>query len=84
MNQESKRHSLKTLPVHFNDIMSGIKTAEIRLNDRRFSVGDTLILREWKERYTGRLTPVKVTHILDDSQKGIDSGYVMLSFGRIK
>lgn len=41
------KHELKTLTQFFPFVKSGAKTFEIRLNDRNFQVGDTLLLREW-------------------------------------
>lgn len=40
-------HDLKTAPEHFEAVWSGAKTAELRKDDRGFSVGDVLRLREW-------------------------------------
>jgi hypothetical protein len=50
------RHSLKSLPEFFEDVLNGTKTFEIRLNDRGYQEGDVLWLREWSEAtgYTGR------------------------------
>lgn len=42
-----KTHELKILPQYFKAVQNGSKTFELRKNDRRFKVGDTLILREW-------------------------------------
>jgi hypothetical protein len=42
-----KKHDLKTWPEHFKYIKTGIKTFEIRENDRGFEVGDILNLREF-------------------------------------
>ncbi|KND47378.1 MAG: hypothetical protein AB199_03040 [Parcubacteria bacterium C7867-004] len=47
----------KILPEYFEEILSGRKTYELRLNDFDIHEGDTLLLKEWsKERkeYTGR------------------------------
>ncbi len=47
-------HELKILPEWFEDVTQQKKTFEIRKNDRNYSVGDTLVLREWyKGKYTG-------------------------------
>jgi ASC-1-like (ASCH) protein len=72
------KHYLKTLTEYFNAVESGIKTFEVRRNDRGFKVGDTLILQDWDgwER-TGRELIKKVTYVLDDSQYCKD-GYVVL------
>jgi len=43
MNQT---HRLKTDPKQFDDVAAGIKTFEIRRNDRNFEQGDRLILEE--------------------------------------
>lgn len=42
-----KEHQLRTWPVLFQPIITGQKTFEYRLDDRHFSVGDTLWLREY-------------------------------------
>ena len=35
-----KVHNLKIKPQYFKDVVSGIKTFEVRKNDRNFKVGD--------------------------------------------
>lgn len=40
-------HSLKTWPEYFQPSVSGIKTFELRDDDRNFQTGDTLILKEY-------------------------------------
>jgi hypothetical protein len=40
-------HHLKTWPVQFQAIKRGDKGFELRVNDRDFREGDTLILLEW-------------------------------------
>lgn len=65
-------HDLKILPEYFNAVNSGIKTFEIRKNDRKFQIGDTLILREIfnnSKEYTGRMLRKEVTYITDYEQK---------------
>ncbi len=47
----------KILPEYFEEVLTGRKTYELRLNDFDIQEGDTLLLKEWsKERkeYTGR------------------------------
>lgn len=73
-------HQLKILPEHFIPVLSGLKTAELRKNDRDFHTGDKLILLEWDGEYTGASATRYVTHVAD-----VDSylpGYVLLSMVR--
>lgn len=66
-------HDLKCWPQYFQGLLDGVKTFEIReRRDRDFSVGDTLLLREWDpttERYTGRRCERLVGYITDFGQK---------------
>ncbi|MGP6378218.1 DUF3850 domain-containing protein [Yersinia bercovieri] len=73
-------HALKIIPEHFDAVFIGYKKAELRLNDRNFSVGDCLILNEWKLNagYSGRSFVVEVTHVTP-CDFAIPN-YVMLSF----
>lgn len=68
-------HTLKIWPAHhFEAVVSGRKTVELRKNDRDYQVGDTLILQEWSPLqenqggYTGRQVSVTVTHKISDEQ----------------
>lgn len=73
------RHELKTWLEFYQPIEDGIKTFEIRKNDRDFRVGDSLILLEWNpygENYTGRGTIRYITYITDWEQK---PGFVVMS-----
>ena len=38
-------HKLKILQEHYNNVRSGTKTFEIRVNDRAFQKGDTVCLQ---------------------------------------
>ncbi len=63
------RHELKCWPQYFADIRSGRKSFEVRRDDRPFSAGDVLVLREWDPKstqYTGRQVHRKVTYVLRD------------------
>lgn len=75
-------HILKTWPDYFQKILEGRKTAEWRKNDRDFCFGDYLILQEYKpkeELYTGRVSLVRVTDIVQTESFGMPHGYCMMS-----
>ena len=73
-------HQLKIFPDHFNDVISGRKTFEVRRNDRDFHVGDLLALNEYDAvfGYTGRSCLVRTDYILKD-ERYCKPGYVILS-----
>lgn len=74
-------HELKAWPEHYAAIERGAKTCELRLNDRPYAVGDTLLLREFEPlnaSYTGASLRVRVTHILNGGV-WLAPGYVALS-----
>lgn len=74
-------HFLKIWPEHYQAVISGMKKAELRKNDRNYSVGDSLILKEYRpkaRKFTGLEAHVLVTHVADVGEWLPD--YVMLSF----
>lgn len=71
-------HHLKTWPSFYSEIASGIKTFEIRNNDRNYQVGDRLVLNEWNpetKQYTDRAVVRDITYITDWQQQ---SGNVVI------
>lgn len=73
-------HRLKVSPCYFKSLVSGDKTFEIRLDDRGYQVGDTVILCEYDQNnYTGRELKGIITYILDSSFCGLSDGYVAFS-----
>jgi len=74
-------HDLKILPEYFEPIAEGVKTFEVRKNDRGFAVGDRLNLRQWRPEpfndYIGGEIEAVVTYILDNEQY-LQPGYVVL------
>lgn len=73
------RHHLKTQEPYWSQVLEGVKTFEVRRNDRDFRVGDTLDLHRWiGERDTGMSTEVVVTYVLDKEEFGLQPGYVVL------
>lgn len=56
----------KIWPGYYEDLISGKKKFELRLNDFEIKEGDTLILEEWNpetKEYTGRRLEKKVTYV---------------------
>jgi hypothetical protein len=88
----SKTHELKSWPDYFEPISNGQKTFELRKNDRRFAVGDVLVLREYDDRqgaYTGRELRRRIVYMLDGIGPGAISpllglarGYAILGLGK--
>lgn len=61
-------HDLKVWPQFFDAVADGVKTFEVRRNDRGFERDDVLVLREWDpatKEYTGQERRALVTYIAD-------------------
>lgn len=82
-----QEHELKCWPEFYREIESGLKTFEIRKDDRNFHYGDVLWLREWRRvrivdgtgegEYTGREMRRSVTFVL--SGFGLQPGFVCMA-----
>lgn len=77
-------HELKTWPPYFDAIDSGVKTFDVRYDDRGFRVGDRLRFREWRQAeqtYTGWVVERSVSYVLRDAEIfGVRPGFVVLGF----
>ena len=75
-------HNLKIANEYFEAVNEGLKTFEIRNNDRNFKVEDIVNLEEIDENkeYTGWKVTGKITYITNYAQM---SGYVVFSFVKI-
>ncbi len=88
------KHVVKSWSMFYRDIEKGIRTADIRLNDRRYAIGDTMELNEFdpvKFEYTGNKMEVEITYIQTNksnpcaiSQFALNDAYVVLSIKQIK
>lgn len=92
------KHILKLNERYFDAVANGIKTFEIRKNDRDYKVGDTLVLLKVNDgdkflTYADHNLginlnyeiKVAVTYILThDEFDGISEGYVALGIRRVK
>ena len=78
-------HELKIYPQYFEDVISGKKKFEIRKNDRKYRVGDILIVKEWDNiKYSGREARAEVIYLIDDKFVGIQPGYVVMGISLIR
>lgn len=75
-----QHHYLKTETEYYQAIEKGLKTFELRQNDRNFQIGDMLYLQETVNGvYTGRELPQKeVVYILEGGKYGLQEGYVIM------
>lgn len=77
-------HSLKIAPGHYASVIAGEKKAELRLNDRNFKSGDFILLREWRDEFTGKVSLAKVTHLLPVGNFIVaGSNWVMMSISLV-
>ena len=72
-------HQIRLAKSYFDDVASGIKTFELRKNDRGYKKGDILEMMEFADgKNTGRMVKVLVTYILED-YTGIEDGYCIMA-----
>lgn len=75
-----KMHIFKCDPAPFEQMWCGIKTAELRLNDRDYQQGDSVLVREHfrkDDKYTGRTIQANITYVTD-YPNSLKPGHVML------
>lgn len=88
-------HYLKCWPEFFVHVMSGVKTFEIRRNDRNYQVGDELVLREWEpttEQFSGRMVRRNVTFVMHGMgnvgvigpARGLSTGFVVMALSELE
>ena len=74
-----KVHQIRLAKPYFDDVANGIKTFELRKNDRGYKKGDILEMMEFADgKNTGRMVKVLVTYILED-YTGIEDGYCIMA-----
>lgn len=88
-NTQAQIHTVKSWSMFYCDIIAGTRTSDIRLNDRRYAVGDFMLLREFdpvKQLYTGRSETVLITYLQNSksnpcaiSNLALSDDYVVLS-----
>jgi len=88
-----KQHRIKTWRKFFDYIWKGEKTFELRYNDRKYAVGDILLLEEYNphtHRFTGRWIEAYVTYLtagfaaqevnVGDDLNALGKGWVCMAF----
>lgn len=78
-----REHELKIRQTPLADLLSGLKTGEIRdCSDREFAVGDTVLLREIDDSrdYTGTVLRRTITHV--QKHYGLPDHLCVLSYGQ--
>lgn len=74
-----KVHQIRLAKSYFDDVANGIKTFELRKNDRGYKKGDILEMMEFADgKNTGRMVRVLVTYIPED-YTGIEDGYCIMA-----
>ena len=81
-------HELKLWPLYFDDVLTGRKPFEVRIDDRkpRYSVGSVLMFREYKfteQLYTGREFRKVITYVLPGGTMGLAPEYCVLGLADI-
>lgn len=80
-----KMHELKIEQTYFDATKRGDHKVQIRKNDRDFTIGDMLYLREWQPligAYTDRSMSAFITFVAHDSN--LPNDYVALSIRIVK
>lgn len=73
-----KTHHLKISNEYFDAVERRIKNAEVRYNDRDYSVGDWLVLNEWDGKdYTKRWVVRQITYIAKLDKIGLGNWVLM-------
>lgn len=64
----SNIHCVKCWPKYFAALQSGVKTFDVRYNDRNYQVGDVLVSREFDPEtraYTGEMCAHRIMYVLN-------------------
>ncbi|QYC51754.1 putative activating signal cointegrator protein [Proteus phage vB_PmiS_PM-CJR] len=81
-----KMHRIKIYPLYFRQVCSGMKKAELRINDRNYQIGELVIMKEYDpdtKSYTGNFVTVEITMVNDVSDFTNIANQVMFSFDKL-
>jgi len=78
----TKRHEIKIRPEYYKSVIAGMKTFELRENDRQYEVGDEVKLMEWDEEgFTGRYHTITITYVLQNvPEYGLADGFCIFGW----
>ena len=78
----TKRHEINLEPKYYAAVIAGMKTFELRENDRDYQVGDEVKLMEWDEDgFTGRYYTITITYVLQDvPEYGLADGFCIFGW----
>jgi len=75
---ERKIHEVKLATLFWDDVVSGVKSFELRKNDRGYKQGDGLKMQEYAGgNYTGRYILADIVYMLEE-YTGLQEGYCIL------
>jgi hypothetical protein len=80
-----KTHVLKCWPPYFDSVKSGLKTFEVRKDDRGFRQNDELLLKEFLPS-TGMYSGAECLAMIDgvwEGLPGVEPGYVVMAIHTI-
>lgn len=84
-----KVHRLKTWSTPFEDVKSGMKTFEIRKNDRDYRIGDVLVLDLYNNllrEYDEHTSPLvcEVQYVMRGGRFGVAEDYVVMAIAPVE
>jgi hypothetical protein len=74
-------HHVKSWPRFYQPIAEGVKTFDIRKDDRGYAVGDDIVMEEFRPgvgEYTGEKLTRRIVYILRDFEGGLMPDYCIL------
>lgn len=75
---KERTHYIRLAATYYDDVKAGVKTFELRKNDRDYRTGDILEMNEFADgRNTGRVIRCRVTYMLEE-YTGLTDGYCIL------
>lgn len=80
--KKHKVHVVKCWPEYFEDVWSGIKTFELRKDDRDYESGDHIEIQEYDpntENYSGRVVGGNIPYVLKGPAFGLEKGHCICS-----